>query len=204
MQNIQRLVASSQQKSYAEVTSVDIFKKAVQCVVTENLKSRSNDDKADVSVMIFGLPESKSDVAKVKKVLKNDIQLIVYIQLIGKSTKHTSTTADQTLGCVTPRPIKVELKCIEDKNWVLHNAKSFVTAYVLSSIRIAKCFTLIEVEKLKKTRNDYSHLNASSTKLVRRKNRFVVIDRRIMERQDKGALVLYNVQINAKNSITYT
>ena len=50
-------------KSYAEITT-NIFK-VVQSAVSEGFKLKSNDNKVDVSIIIFGLQELKNDINKV-------------------------------------------------------------------------------------------------------------------------------------------
>ena len=75
------LDTSPQGKSYAAAASGDIFK-AVKSTVAEGLRTKNQDNNADASVMIFGLPESKNDLAKVRRLLEDDVQSSCYSRLL--------------------------------------------------------------------------------------------------------------------------
>ena len=126
--------------SYAEVTSTGIIK-AVHDAVSSSLKVKSADDRAEVSVMVFGLPESKLDMDNVSQLLNDNIHSIVHIQRIGKLPNSSKN----------PRPLRVELACKEDGIWVLRNAKSLLKAYT-----IVHTFAFLNVLSLKISRKSKS------------------------------------------------
>ena len=166
---------SSHHKSYAEVALADIIK-AVQSVVADSFKSKSHDDYADTSVIIFGLPESKNDISKVCKLLEENIQSVVHVQRIGKLTK-AMKPASKSDHPTSSRPVKVQLKSQEDKSWVLRNVKLLICAYGDSIMRIIKYLSSNELSNLKKFDRNHScrifssNLNAFFSKLASGKNR---------------------------------
>ena len=161
-------------KSNAAAATVDIVK-AVKSAVAEGLRIKNQDNKADASVMIFRLPESKNDLAKVRRLLEDDVQFVIKVHRLGKPPSAGQHTSGQL-----SRPIKVQLKSANDKNWVVCNAKELAKASGNSSIRIAKYRTSAELDKVKKLRQDCSSLSMSSFKLPNGKSRYLVIDSHIM------------------------
>ena len=79
----------SSQISYAQTPSKNIsddLGKIMKQVVSDSLRAQKREDKIDVSVIIFDMPESDNDVTIVRKLLKNDdvIDSIVSITRLGK------------------------------------------------------------------------------------------------------------------------
>ena len=115
----------------------------------------------DILIIIFGQQESKNDINQVRRLLEDDIDSVIHVRRIGKSSNSGTKQA--------PRPIKVELKCVEDKNWVLHNSIMLINAFGDNNVRIARCLLTADLDKLKKLRSECSHLNTSSAKVANRK-----------------------------------
>ena len=84
--------------------------------------------------MIFRLPESKNDLAKVRRLLENDVQSAIYIHRLGKPPSAGQHTSGQL-----SRPVKVQLKSANDKSWIVSNAKKLARPSSNSNIRITKC-----------------------------------------------------------------
>ena len=170
-------------KTYAQVASqvasADIVK-AVHEAITDGLKKRRSDDKADVSVMVFGLRESNKDMSNVSKLLNYSIHSIMNIQRIGKYITSDVPTGDEKT--IKIRPLRVKLRCKEDKDWVLRNARELERAYRQPNVRIAKCLKTDESAKIKLLRNKCGELNNKNPALPNGKMQFVVIDGRIMKR----------------------
>ena len=188
---------ASSKKSYAEAVSTDIFK-VVQNAVSDSFKAKQLDDKINASVIIFGLPESRDDTYKVRKLLQDDdTQSIIRTYRLGKvSTGHLAANSKVT------RPLRVELKSIEDRNWVLQNSRWLVRTAKETHIRITKCLGASELDKMKLLRSECAHLNKSLPKTRSGRDKLVIIDGKIMERvDDNGKLSLYkssidNLQLN--------
>ena len=137
----------------------------------------------DVSIIIFGPQESKTDINQVRRLLEDDIDSVVHVRRIGKSSKSGTKQ--------TPRPIKVELIYVEDKNYVLHNSRMLINAFGDNNIRIARCLSTDDLDKLKNLRSECSCLSNLSAKVANGKNKFVVINQRIMERLHNGTLISF-------------
>jgi hypothetical protein len=176
-------------KSYAEVTSMDIVK-VVQNAVTDSLRSKNEDNLAMSSIIIFGLPESSNDLTKVRRLLEDDIQSVVRIQRLGKFSKPLRQQTGANVSII--RPLRVQLKQVEDRNWVLRNAGWLIRAFGNSNVHIAKCLTAKEIENIKKLRIECSRLNSFVPKLDNGKCRLVVVNSKIMERSEGGQLVPYD------------
>ena len=155
----------------------------------------------EVSIIIFGLQESKNDINQVRRLLEDDIDSVIHIRRIGKSLKSGTKQA--------PRPIKVELKCAEDKNWVLHNSRMLINTFGDNNIRIARCLSTAELDKLKNLRCECSRLNTSSATVANGKNKIVVINPRTMERLQNGTLISFTLPstggiANASKVLSYS
>jgi hypothetical protein len=86
-------------KTYAEAVSIDLCK-AVKSAVSDSLKANKQNDHNYAAVIVYGLPETKNDLAAARKLLMDDIQSVIRVYRLGKPGK--SSTAS--------RPLKVELK----------------------------------------------------------------------------------------------
>ena len=180
--------------TFAEVTSADIAN-VVQRDVSHSLRSKTDDDLANSSIIIFGLPESNNDLTKVRRLLEDDIQSVVRVQRIGKFSKPTQqvTDADKARkSSSTIRPLRVQLKQVEDRYWVMQNAGSLIRAFGNSGVHIAKCLTTKELDILKSQRSECSRLNSFVPKLNNGNNRLVVVNCKIMERSEGGHLIAYD------------
>ena len=87
--------------SYADIASKDLIK-AVTNAVNDSLKVKINDERTDVSVMVFGLPESKKYTDNISWLLQDDVQSIVRVFRIGNPRKVPPTSADQTPNVAPP------------------------------------------------------------------------------------------------------
>lgn len=187
------------QKSFAQVASQDIVK-AVQSALSDSLRTKDSDRRAGASIMIYGLPESnKSDVIKVRRLLEDDIQSVIHVQRLGKPASAQTATDGQPSRPPKPRPIRVELRSAEDKNWVLSNAALLIRAYGDANIHISKYFTAKEMEKVKALRDECAQLNKSSASLRAGKPKYLVIDDKIMERLNNGKLERYTLSPSARS-----
>ena len=112
----------------------------VKQVVSDSLRAQKREDKTDVSVIIFGIPESDNDVTIVKKLLGDD-DVIDSIVSIIRGKQHASERKNAKV-----RLIIVELKRSSDREWVLHNARRLTRG---SRTRIAKYLSSTELDDLK-------------------------------------------------------
>ena len=100
-------------------------------------------------------------------------------------------SANQTPKVAPQRPLRVEVRNKNDRSWVLRNAKFLARTYNQPGVRIAKCLTSAEMKAIKDLKIECSKLNKSCANLSNGKKRYVVIDDRIMKRQDNGKLSSY-------------
>ncbi len=170
------------QMSYAQITSANLTA-VVENAVNKSIMATHDDKLASTSVMIFGLTETRNDLAKVRRLLNDDgVNSIVRVQRIGKSPKRSDPLAPVS------RPIKVELCSKEDCDWVLRNSKSLINKAQYAHVKISKCLNTQERQKLKELRDQCSLLNIKAAKCSDGKNRYVVINEHIMKRGDDGKL----------------
>ena len=146
--------------SYADIAS-----KAVTSAVNDSLKAKINDERIDVSVMVFGLPESKKDSDNFSWLLQDDIQSIARVYRIGNPRKVPPISADKTPNVAPPRPLRIEVRNKNYKNWVLRNAKFLARTYNQPGVRIAKCLTSVKMNAVKDLRIECSNLNKSRANL---------------------------------------
>ncbi len=179
-------LSSAVPPSYANVVSKDI-EKVVHSAVAHSLKLISFDDKASTSVFVYGMSESKEDMKNVSKLLDDDkFHSIVQISRIGKFSNNSKKTSKPLC-----RPLKVEFQYREDRDWVLRNSKSLINSSNNSQLRISRCLTASEQENVKKLREKCDSLNKETTKCMDGKNKFVVINNKIMQRDENGKLIEY-------------
>ena len=94
-------------------------------------------------------------------------------------------------GCKLYRSLKVTLRSRGDRDYVLKSAMVILTSTEknLLGIYITKLFTSDEMRTIKKLRLQCHDMNAAeSAKYPDGHDRFVVIDKKIMKRQDNGTL----------------
>ena len=72
--------------SNADKASKDLIK-TVTSAVNDSRKRKINDERSDVSVIVFSLPESKKDTDNISWLLQDDIQSIVHVYRIEKPRK---------------------------------------------------------------------------------------------------------------------
>ena len=94
-------------------------------------------------------------------------------------------------GCTgKSRPIRVEFRETEDRDWVLRNAYRLVKNKPKLKLSIRKCLNNTKMLKhLRDVRNDCARLNNSTSKCVDGRDKYVVINGRIMERTQAGKLI---------------
>ncbi len=161
----------------------------VQNAVAEGFKAKKNDDSVERSVIIYGLPESKNDIGKVRKLLQDDVNSIVYARRLGKSSAASTPPSAQSGSSTSCRPLKVELCSNDDRDWILHNASRLIASYRSSKVHIAKYLSSSELEHVKQLRTECTRLNkASTSNPPSGKARYIVIGTRIMQRLDSGKL----------------
>ena len=117
--------------------------------MNDSRKAKINDERTDMSVMVFGLTESKKDTDNVSWLLQDDVQFIVLIYRNGNLRKVPPTSADQTPNVASPRSLRVEVKNKNNRNWVLRNAKFLTRTYNQAGVCIAKCLMSGEINALK-------------------------------------------------------
>ena len=122
----------SSQISYAQTLSKNIsdeLGKMVKYVVSDSLRAQKREDKIDVSVIIFGMPESDNDVTIEMTLLKDD-DVIDSIDSITCSGKQHASERKNAKG----RHIIVELKRPNDREWVLHSARRLTRGSQISEL----------------------------------------------------------------------
>ena len=158
----------------------------VKSVVADNVKKQRITDEDSSSVVIQRVPESKDDLIKVRDLLKlvycADSLLNVFCMV-----KYNTFLAGRKLY----RSLKVILQSRGDRDYVLKSAKFIVTSTEknLPGIYITKLLTADEMRTIKKLRLQCHDMNAAeSAKSPDGRDRFVVIDNKIMKRQGDGTL----------------
>ena len=161
----------------------DDLEKMVKQVVSDSLRAQKREDKIDVSVIVFGMPESDNDVTIVRKLLDDDdvIDSIVSITRLGKQYASEKKNAKG-------QPIIVELKHPSDRERVLHNARR-----LMRGIRtcMAKYLSSSEFDDLKNRRVECHRLNEYTAKLPDGSPKYIVINGHIRARTEDGKLYRY-------------
>jgi hypothetical protein len=192
-----------QVKSYASVLNVNNssergeLEKVVKSAVMEGVKAQKLDEKINSTIVIFGVPDTKNDVKRVYELLQCDDNddYVIKISRIGKVGSEETTNATKRT-----RPIRVELKCRKDRDWVLENSKFLVRAFGDLKVRIAKYLDSNELLKLKATRNECTRLNSECNKLKDGRSKFFVIDGHICERLENGKIIRFVPPMSGNNS----
>ena len=97
----------------------------------------------------------------------------------------------------------VELRSISYRNDVLKRSKALAQSFKNSKIYITKCLSADKLEKIKTMRKQCSELNKYA-KCPDSRNRFVVIDSKIMKRLDNGKLAHYTFNNAESASMSQT
>ena len=101
------------------------------------------------------------------------------------------------------RSLRVELRCKEDKDWVLRNARELMCAHRQPNVRITQCLNTDESAKIKLLRNKCGELNNKNPGLPNGKMQFAVIEGRIMTRLKFGELILYKLDSTSDQKTDY-
>lgn len=169
-------------QSYVNAVSSNV-KAAVKSAVVESLREQHHDRLVNESVVIYGMPEGKDDFSRVAKLLE-DVNS-EFIECVARIGKHS------TSKLCKPRPIRVGLYDIQDKEWVLSNAHRLVKKLPTLKLRISKYLSASELSHLVKTRDECSRLNKASSGKLGDSDRYVVINDRIMQKTPDGKLQRY-------------
>ena len=149
-----------------------------------------------------------SNIQRIGKYITSNIQRIgkyitSNIQRIGKYiTSNVPIDYEKTIKI---RPLRVELRCKEDKDGVLRNTRELVRAYRQPNVglRIAKYLNTDESAKIKLLCNKCGELNNKNPALPNGKMQFVVIDGRIMKRLKIGELMLHKPDSSSDQKTDY-
>ena len=91
-------------------SSSDFIRAVSNALLISLFANRHNN--ADISVMVYGLQESKNDYSNMYKLLDDKVQSVIQFQHLGKPIQHGM------VGCSTggsgPCPLKVDLRYIDD------------------------------------------------------------------------------------------
>ena len=163
-------------------------KAVVKSAVTETIRAHHHDLRISESVVIYGLPKGKDDLSRVSSLLEDEkLEFIAHVSRIGKLP--TSTTKSSK-----PCPLRVDFSDIEDRNWVLNNARRLTGKLKNKKVRISKFLSMAELAHITALRDECSKLNRINPSKSDGNVQFIVINDCIMERNTDGKLRHYATQ----------
>ena len=171
---------SSTKKSYACAVGLNEgLAKVVKSVVADSFKNQRIQDRDKASLVIHGVAETRNDLGTVRDFLKpiDCAESVLRVYRLGKEPAQNRV-----------RPVKVELKSKSDRDHVLRQIKTVLKNVKGAKVFITKYLNTEELAKLKDNRNKCEKLNKAAPKCQDGRDRFIVINNRIMRRLDNGGL----------------
>ena len=167
--------------SYAAVVSADMVKNAVSAAIQEQQKAST--DKS--SIAVFGFPKEGNDYAQLLDMFDF---LDARCDIIRQSRLGRLS---QRSGDSNARPIKVELRSVNDAVIILARARCLREDAFYADVYIKKWLSEDEMKEVKLLRRQCTALNRDQPSDINGRRRFVVLSGKIMERNPSGRLEAY-------------
>ena len=169
-------------KTYAAAVGSDL-PAIVKSVVAESFKAQRHSERDNASLVIYKLKETNNNLNRIKE-LFSICDCADYVIRVFRLSKSAKSDISKTMP--TPRPLKVELWSQHDRDYILQQARFICRS---NSVRISKYLSSTDMAALKEARSECAKLNSTAIKCTNGRDRFVIINERIMKRLDDGKLV---------------
>ena len=165
--------------------------------MSDSIKAQRLSERDNASIVIHGLTESSVDRQRVQDLLQLFASLgsMTHIFQLGKFKRENGADTSHDASKKS-RPVKIELKFIDKRNSVLRNARTINQSDKDDKVFLTKFISMDELSKIKALRIACCDLNKSEPICSDGTQRFVVINTKVMKRQNDGTLTHYPIKNN--------